>query len=97
MLTYTLPEPKKSDDKDTCCEYDDYSWRRRSHFPVSKEMVEGVNVNDEVTIVLKGKVFSTEARSSQSKDAVNEFNELGLEISTIELDVPNEFEKLAED
>lgn len=64
---------------------------------VSPAMVKAATVGEDVTFVVKGKVFSTEMRESERQDEVESFNEVGIEVEKVEMDAMNEFEKLAED
>lgn len=97
-LTHTFPavkKPKKGDKKGIdCCDYEDSLWERRVHLPVSKEILEALEVGTEVSIVLTGKVEGLEMRMHEER---KEKNEVTLMVDKISTDESNEFAEMAED
>ena len=98
MLEYTLPKPKKKKggkDK-VITEPDDYDvrWMRKVRFPASKEMVEGMSVGDEVTIMVTGKI--TEVSSREELDRVDD-NKFEIDVDKLGMEGGNEFEELSKD
>lgn len=63
------------------------------YFPISKEILDTLEVDEDVTVTIKGKVKMLESR----QDGENEKSECRIELREVEVYSKGEYEKLSED
>lgn len=95
MPKYKLPPLKENEDEagDMVKISGESRWERMLGIPISKEILNSLEVGQEVTVTLKGTVNAL--RMEDSKDRPNR-GHLELEIAEVEAYSGNEYEKLDE-
>lgn len=90
MPTFKLPKPsKKEKEFDEPVYVGDYYYRKIT-VPVNSEILESVKVEDEATVMLKGKIKSTRSSEPGHK-------EICIEVEEVSVYGEGEYEKLAKD
>jgi hypothetical protein len=88
MMIYEVPQPKAEAEEMMMEPY----YPRTLCIPVSKDMLDGLEVDQKVEVILTGTVKEISARESTDSSDTYEFD---LKLSSVKMDGDNEYSKMA--